>query len=138
MNQTITPQQSFRPAIFYDPDNNPLNIPCEGPRIVPVFCDTSKGSIFFVNLLTLANAGQFSQCQSVWVRPLQGPSEITITLGGTLQNIVFPKDVSSRVVALCAQNIPYILINTELTSGIVAIFFANFMLPINSIQAIIS
>ena len=59
----ITPQYALRTAVFYDPNNNPLNIPCEGPKVVPVTVNFSLDTEFQIDLSQLFQSGQLSAMQ---------------------------------------------------------------------------
>lgn len=104
----ITPTACFSPSVFYDPNHNPLNIPCEGPKVVPVSIpitgkNLSNLSPITIDLSTLFTQGQISCIQSmsydfsaVWNALIYYYSLIgDIICGGTNQNIEM--NVVSRI-----------------------------------------
>lgn len=77
----VTPVFTLPTSNFYDPSNNPLNIPCEGPRCVPLNL-TFPNDTFVVDLTTVFNSGIFTQLQSIWIYQ-NGASQIIVTNNAT-------------------------------------------------------
>lgn len=73
----VTPVFTLPTSNFYDPNNNPLNIPCEGPRCIPLNL-TFPNDTFTVDLTTVFNSGIFTQLQSIWIYQ-NGGSQIIVT-----------------------------------------------------------
>jgi hypothetical protein len=67
MTTGIAPNTSFQASVFYDADNNPLNIPCEGPRLIQVQLDPSFDDQYIIDFSNIQQQGQFSQLQSCFL-----------------------------------------------------------------------
>jgi len=133
----ITPQYALRTAVFYDPNNNPLNIPCEGPKVVPVTVDFSLDTEFQIDLSQLFQSGQLSAMQyciadltaftfntgfSLQQSGSNQLVQVTNSAGGTSGyrgTLGLPLSVSSPA--------KFQLISTSLSTA--NIFFYNYMLP---------
>jgi hypothetical protein len=71
----ITPVTAFKSAAFYDPNNNTLNTPCEGPKMVQVNIDVSdidgtpQGTSwrYDIDFNSVSQTGQFTALQGVYV-----------------------------------------------------------------------
>ncbi len=61
----LTPNIIYPTCAFYDPQNNPLNISCEGPRVCPVTIDLSKDTTFVLDFSQLFISGKMTSIQSV-------------------------------------------------------------------------
>ena len=77
----VTPAFTLPTSNFYDPNNNQLNIPCEGPRCVPLNL-TFPNDTFTVDLTPLFNSGIFTQLQMIWIYQ-SGASQIIVTSAST-------------------------------------------------------
>lgn len=145
----ISPSIAFAPSVFYDPDNNPLNIPCEGPRVVPIQLNYDSSVLdndYTINFNQLFQSGQMSCVQSVFINlhPLADAnpqSRVLMTFGGTQQHYEFTfldgstgNPFNGQVVQVCALNPVNVDVSFTPAGGtggvqsFISLIFANYIM----------
>jgi len=133
----ITPQFAFRPSIFYDPNNNPLNIPCEGPKVIPVSLpmdNDDPATVYEIDFSQLIQQNQISVLQTMSIDLCdQGNyfGEIIVQQSGTQQNICF-SGVILQHSPLCVLTPPKFLVSRTSpgnTNTPLQLFFMNYQAP---------
>ena len=141
----MTPTTAFKTSMFYDANNNPLNIPCEGPKVVPVtlpFNAYVSDSQYVINFAQLFLQNQLSALQSVSIDLTnQGANfgSIVLLQGGTEQQINVSGTFSGLFHSpLCCTIPPVIRVypsNNSSTNFPLQLFFMNYLSPIsNAVQ----
>ncbi len=60
----VSPQSAFSTSTFYDRRNNRYNVPCEGPKVVPVTINSTASDLnFAIDFTQLFNRGVVSSIQ---------------------------------------------------------------------------
>lgn len=143
MPLSISPTIAFRPSVFYDVNHNPLNIPCEGPKVVPMFLEigTSDDGIFIIDFTQLFTSGQLSALQSMVFDPtsLGSPGMAYFEFAGTGQKMNFPFNVgSTNDIIPSTQSVPISCVTppkmkvdiSEFTSGGLGLQLYNYQHPV--------
>jgi hypothetical protein len=119
----VTPITSFPASVFYDANNNPLNIPCEGARLVQVNLDPNVSFNYTIDLSQMQQQGQFSALQSMFIdmadfnvnissgdQPLVN---FTIVLSGSNQRIITSNVNQGETASVYASGlyVPVIAVN---------------------------
>lgn len=141
MSIGISPTACSRPAIFYDQNNNPLNIPCEGPRVCPVSLTlTPTTRNFIIDFTQLFTHGQMSALQSMSLDISNSSADNIIILCSGVNQVIemTPKDPSNTNFFKGFVTIPLVVSNppkfeiafTGTVSGQLNLFFYNYMAPI--------
>jgi hypothetical protein len=65
--QGVSPQSALPLSTFYDKNHNPLNIPCEGPKAVPINIDPSIDTSWTIDFTYLFQQSQMSAVQGVYM-----------------------------------------------------------------------
>lgn len=131
----ITPQTSFPTAVFYDPNNNPQNIPCEGPKIVQINLTPAIDTSYTVDFSYLQQKNAFTCVQGVFVDlgDANGSnSNVTIISSGSNQRIVVTSQVISKWINLTAVSPAHLTITTTaaasfIANGTVRLTFYNYV-----------
>lgn len=124
----ITPTIATTPAIFYDKNSNPLNIPCEGPKVVKVTCDFSVDINYLIDLGSLYTSGKFTYFQSMGAFVTGVTSPITLTISGIPQVIV-GSFTTMETFPVISGSFPQIGVKGNTGGQIATLYFYNFMMP---------
>lgn len=142
MSISITPNICFTPSIFYDRNHNPLNIPCEGPKVFPLSVDIEslpEDGIIIVDFNQLFTSGQMTSLQSMALDMVKSGnfSPLIISTGGINENIAITPSNYNSLGSICfpLSAINPAKIRLDLSSyigsfGTIGFQFFNYMHPI--------
>lgn len=135
MTTGISPNTGFAPSIFYDPNNNPFNIPCEGPKAAVANLDFGADNDYIVDFTNLQAGGRFSCLQMMALSPnaaLIGLGTfITANFSGL--NMTFTVNSNSAVlIPVFVTNPPKIELSIPAISAgaLLNVVFFNFQSPL--------
>lgn len=102
-------------------------LPCEGPKALPFIMDFSAFSEFDIDLTQQYQQGQFTTLQAIYIDNSANGSTLTVTVNGTGQTIVAPKNSCGYYILLMPQP-PKLAITT---AGVVKVYVSlmNFYIP---------
>lgn len=97
--------------------------PCEGPKVIPIFCDFSSATKYDVDLKSLVQQGKISDVQSIFVDNADNSGICTIDIDVQQQRIIIPPFSQAYLNVLTALPSFHV---TSGTTALVRLFAQNF------------
>lgn len=144
-NTTWSADTAFPVSLFYDPNHNNYNIPCEGPKVivvprilVPANSNTNPVQ-YILSFTNMIQKGYFTKFQSFYIRTSinQSNTSLTTDLGFILRVGDTSNKTQDQVGPLFCGNVPTLTINTSGFSqagDFIDLQIFNFILPDNFID----